>query len=143
MDNETEVRKEDNSYTVDALLEELNKLKVGTVTIEEHNKLKEENGKLVKELANNRPVVKEEPKKETRADVINRCKERTASVGQGSSLSQVKALCENYRDMQSLGMDVSNVDENVVMGLENLVAEAKGDDVMFTALMESRIKVTK
>lgn len=140
---ENKVKENENSYTVEALLEEMNNLKIGTISIEDYNKLKDENGKLVKELANNRPVVKEESKQETREDVISRCKERTASVGQGSSLKQVKALCENYRDMQLLGMDVGNVDENVVLGLENLVEEAKGDDIMFTALMESRIKVTK
>ena len=45
--------------------------------------------------------------------------------------------------MKILGMDVSNVDENVVNGLESLLKEAKGDADVFKALMESRIRISR
>ena len=137
-------KKEKNSITVDALLKEIEEMKIKMVPAEELEQLKEENAKLVTEVVKNRPVVKNEPKKtETRQDIIDRCRERTASIGQGSSLTQITSLCENYRDMQKLGMDVSEIDENVVAGLEAIIAEAKGDEQMFTALMGTRIKETK
>ena len=140
---ETKV-KETSSVTVDALLKEIEEMKTKTVPIEELEQLKEENAKLVAEVVNNRPVIKNEPKKtETRQDVIDRCRERTASIGQGSSLTQITSLCENYRDMQKLDMDVSNIDESIVEGLEAIIREAQGDEQMFTALMGTRIKATK
>ena len=141
---EQEKKEQENSTTVDALLKEIKELKTKTVPVEELEQLKSENAKLVAEVVNNRPVVKDEHKKtETRQDVIDRCKKRTASIGQGSSLTQIKSLCENYGDMQKLDMDVSSVDENVVEGLESIIREANGDEQMFTALMGTRIKETK
>ena len=141
---EEKKEQEKKSVTVDALLKEIEEMKTKMVPAEELEQLKGENAKLVAEVVNNRPVVKDEPKKtETRQDIIDRCRERTSSIGEGSSLTQISSLCENYRDMQKLGMDVSNVDEDIVEGLEGIIREAKGDEQMFTALMGTRIKETK
>ena len=129
-----------NNPTVDGLLEEMNNLKVNTVSKEEYLRVLEDNKKLIKDVANNRPVVNEAPKTVTREDIVKRCEERTKRLGDGTSLDSIKSLTENYRDMVTLGMDVSAVDEEVVVALEDLVNKASGDPVHFKALMETHIK---
>jgi hypothetical protein len=136
MNNETPVV---NKPTVDGLLEEMNNLKINTVSKEEYERLLADNAKLIKDVATNRPVI-ETPKEVTREDIIKRCEARTQNLGSGTSLDSIKALTENYRDMVKLGMDVSSVDEDVVSQLEGLVEKSGGDSVHFKALMETHIK---
>lgn len=131
--------------TVDELLRSLEDLQKNMVPKEEYEKLKESNTKLINQVTKERTFVQPEdkPKEPTRADIVARCEERTKELGKGDSMQQVKLLTENYRDMQILGMDVSNVDENIVNGLESLLKEAKGDADVFKALMESRIRISR
>lgn len=131
--------------TVDELLKSLEDLQKNMVPKEEYEKLKESNTKLINQVTKERTFVQKEekPKEPTKADIVARCEERTKELGKGDSMQQVKLLTENYRDMQILGMDVSNVDENIVNGLESLLKEAKGDADVFKALMESRIRISR
>ena len=131
--------------TVDELLRSLEDLQKNMVPKEEYEKLKESNTKLINQVTKERTFVQPEdkPKEPTKADIVARCEERTKELGKGDSMQQVKLLTENYRDMQILGMDVSNVDENIVNGLESLLKEAKGDADVFKALMESRIRISR
>lgn len=131
--------------TVDELLRSLEDLQKNMVPKEEYEKLKESNTKLINQVTKERTFVQPEdkPKEPTKADIVARCEERTKELGKGNSMQQVKLLTENYRDMQILGMDVSNVDENIVNGLESLLKEAKGDADVFKALMESRIRISR
>lgn len=131
--------------TVDELLRSLEDLQKNMVPKEEYEKLKESNTKLINQVTKERTFVQKEdkPKEPTKADIVARCEERTKELGKGNSMQQVKLLTENYRDMQILGMDVSNVDENIVNGLESLLKEAKGDADVFKALMESRIRISR
>ncbi len=131
--------------TVDELLRSLEDLQKNMVPKEEYEKLKESNTKLINQVTKERIFLQPEdkPKEPTKADIVARCEERTKELGKGDSMQQVKLLTENYRDMQILGMDVSNVDENIVNGLESLLKEAKGDADVFKALMESRIRISR
>ena len=131
--------------TVEELLKSLEELQSTMVPKEEYDKLKESNSKLVKQITTERVFKQDDqtPKELTKQDIIARCEERTARLGKGNSLEQITLLTENYRDMEKIGMDVSNVDADVVAGLENLVQEAKGDPDVFKALMESRVRLTR
>ena len=131
--------------TVEELLKSLEELQSTMVPKEEYDKLKESNSKLVKQITTERVFKQDDqtPKELTKQDIIARCEERTAKLGKGNSLEQITLLTENYRDMEKIGMDVSNVDADVVAGLENLVYEAKGDPDVFKALMESRVRLTR
>lgn len=126
--------------TVEMLLGEIETLKENTISKEEYNKVIEDNKKLTASIVNYRPKVKDEEKKETVEDVIKRCEARTNSIGEGNSYQSVKALVENHRDMQTIGLSVDGVDENVVTYLEGLLEESKGDASVFSALMDSRIR---
>ena len=130
--------------TVEVLLEEINDLKLKTVRKEEYNKLLDDNKKLVKEVTENRPsIIPEENKEPTRADIIKRCQERTNTLDQKDTLGKVASLIKNYDDMVKLGMDVSQVDKQVVAGLKSMIEESKGDTAVFESLMNSRIKPSK
>lgn len=126
--------------TVEELLAQLNDIKLKTVSKEDYDKALENNTKLIKELTTNRQVVKEEPKGETREDIVKRCKARTASMGTGDSYKDIVALVDNYRDMEKLGMDVSGIEKTDVEGLETIIKEANGDPHVFKSLMSARIK---
>lgn len=126
--------------TVEELLAQLNEIKLKTVSKEEYDKALENNTKLIKELTTNRQVVQEQPKGETREDIVKRCKARTASMGTGDSYKDIVALVENYRDMEKLGMDVSGIEKTDVEGLETIIKEANGDPHVFKSLMSARIK---
>lgn len=151
MEEETKVEKQEevqgttqgSEVTVDALLSEISKMKLNTVSKEEYEKIKADNAKLAKEVTTSRQVIVEENKEVTKDEIIKRCEERTETIGDGSSYTNIKALCENYRDMEKIGMDVSYIDSNVVEELEEMVKDCKGDENHFKALMESKIKVTK
>lgn len=130
--------------TVEVLLEEINDLKLKTVSKEEYNKLLEDNKKLVKEVTENRPmVIPNENKEPTRADIIQKCQERTNTLDKKDTLGKVTSLVQNYDDMVKLGMDVSQVDKQVVAGLKSMIEESKGDTAVFESLMNSRIKPSK
>lgn len=131
--------------TVEELLKSLEELQNTMVPKEEYDKLKESNSKLVKQITTERVFKQDDqtPKELTKQDIIARCEERTSKLGKGNSLDQITLLTENFRDMEKLGMDVSNVDGDIVLGLENLIHESKGDPDVFKALMESRIRITR
>lgn len=128
--------------TVEELLNSLENLQNTMVSKEEYDKIKESNSKLIKQLTSERTFVQpnEEVKVVTHEDIVKRCQERTEKLGDGTSLDQIKLLTENYRDMQTLGLDVDLVDENVVVVLENMIEESKGDPVIFKAIAEKRIR---
>lgn len=131
--------------TVEELLKSLEELQKTMVPKEEYEKLKESNSKLVKQITTERVFKQDDqtPTELTKQDIIARCEERTSKLGKGNSLDQITLLTENFRDMEKLGMDVSNVDGDIVLGLENLIHESKGDPDVFKALMESRIRITR
>jgi hypothetical protein len=132
---------EQKDPTVEELLKQLQELQLNTVPKEEYEKQLESNKKLVEQITKHRPAPDGKDKKEpTHADIVDRIKERTANLLDGTSYDAIKSLIENYQDMKTLGLDVSNVDENVVFQLEEIVKEAKGDPILFNALMEQRVK---
>lgn len=138
-----EEKQQGGNTTTDALLEQIAQLQLNTVDKKKYEEALEDNKKLIKEITTNRAVITPEEKVDTRQAVLDRCAERTELIGTGSSYVSIKALTENYRDMEKLGMDVSYVDANVVNALENMLEESKGDEHYFNALMESRIKTTR
>lgn len=137
-----EENQQGGNTTTDALLEQIAQLQLNTVDKKKYEEALEDNKKLIKEITTNRAVITPE-KVDTKQQVLDRCTKRTELIGTGSSYVSVKALTENYRDMEKLGMDVSYVDANVVNALENMLEESKGDEHYFNALMESRIKTTR
>ena len=132
----------DPNPTVDELLKTIRELQANSVSKDEYEKAQEDNRKLVKELAENRRVVRPEDSKEpTREDIVNRCKERTKKLDKtNSSYEKVSILIDNYDDMKTLGMDTKIVDEKVVEGLRAIREESKGDLKVFSALMNARIE---
>lgn len=126
--------------TVEELLAQIGDLKEKMVPKEQLEKLMEDNKKLIKQITEDRPRA-EAPKDVTSKDIIKRIEERTEKIANSStSYDAVRLTLENHRDMQKLGLDVSHVDENIVQGLEKIVADSNGDPMLFKAHMESRIK---
>lgn len=141
--NKTQTGENDNpNPTVDELLKTIRELQANSVSKEEYEKAQEDNRKLVKELTENRRVVKQEDSEEpTKEDILNRCKERTKKLDKtNSSYEKVSILIDNYDDMKTLGMDTKIVDEKVVEGLRAIREESEGDPKVFSALMNARIK---
>ena len=136
-----EQEKNKKDPTVQELVDQINKLKLETVSKEEYEQILKTNSTLVKEIANNRPAPQGTPETNTREAKVKVIEGRYAKLGQGTSYDNVKILVDNYKEMKELGFDVSNVDESVVNKLSKIVEEAKGDSNMFNALMESRVKI--
>lgn len=128
--------------TVEELLKQLNEIKTKSVSKEVYDKAIDDNKKLINEVATNRVVVKPKDNKPSREEIIKRCKQRTNGLQEMNSMLQIESLCANYRDMQQLGMETLEVDENDVKGLEEMLQEAKGDEKMFKSLLETRIVKT-
>ena len=141
--NQTQTGENGNpNPTVDELLKTIRELQANSVSKEEYEKAQEDNRKLVKELTENRRVVRQEDSEEpTKEDILNRCKERTKKLDKtNSSYEKVSILIDNYDDMKTLGMDTKIVDEKVVEGLRAIREESKGDPKVFSALMNARIE---
>ena len=126
--------------TIDELLQQLNDIKLSTVPKEQYDKAVENNGKLVKQLATERPVVQPTKTEPTKEDILNRCKARTDKLGKGNSYEDIKGLVENYHDMKLLEMETPGVDETVIEALDSILKESNGDKDMFKALMSTRFK---
>ncbi len=142
MENNDDLKDKDLEEKGDELINEVRKLKDEMVSKDDYVKLMNENKALVKELTNNRTVVeKSETKEVTSEDIIKRCQERTNSLTGDNSYDAVKALVDNFDDMNTLGMDTSNIDANIVEGLKELIVKADGDKEYFKALLEKSIKL--
>ena len=145
LENKNQTQTDENGNpnpTVDELLKTIRELQANSVSKEEYEKAQEDNRKLVKELTENRRVVRQEDSEEpTKEDILNRCKERTKKLDKAnSSYEKVSILIDNYDDMKTLGMDTKIVDEKVVEGLRAIREESKGDPKVFSALMNARIE---
>ena len=144
LENKNKTQTDENNNpnpTVDELLKTIRELQANSVSKEEYEKAQEDNRKLVKELTENRRVVRQEDSEEpTKEDILNRCKERTKKLDKtNSSYEKVSILIDNYDDMKTLGMDTKIVDEKVVEGLRAIREESKGDQ-SFSAPMNARIE---
>jgi predicted membrane chloride channel (bestrophin family) len=116
LENKNKTQTDENNNpnpTVDELLKTIRELQANSVSKEEYEKAQEDNRKLVKELTENRRVVRQEDSEEpTKEDILNRCKERTKKLDKtNSSYEKVSILIDNYDDMKTLGMDTKIVDE--------------------------------
>lgn len=129
--------------SIDQLLQQLADIKLNTVPKKDYEQALETNGKLIKQIATERPTVQPAPSVETKEDIIKRCRERTAKLAQGTSLDSVKGLVDNYRDMQKLNMETAGVEESVVEALEGVIEESKGNADYFNTIMSTRFKQTK
>lgn len=125
--------------TVEQLLAKIEELQLNSVPKDKYEKILEDNKKLVDKITNERPAPK--GTEATPQDILKRMQERSKNIANGGSHEAIKILVENHRDMQRLGMDTSNVDEDTVSFLEGLLKEANGDSKMFQALMESRVRI--
>lgn len=139
----TDEVKDVKDVTVDQLLEELSNIKLTTVPKELYEKSVESNKKLITQLANDRTPATKEDKTVSKEDIVKRVKERHSKLGSGSTMTDMKNLTENYRDMIELGMDVSGIDKDTVAGIEWLLSEAKGDENIFKTLLQTKITQPK
>lgn len=126
--------------TIDELLQQLNEIKLNTVPKDKYDEAIKNNGKLVKQLATERPVVQQTPQEPTKEDILNRCRARTDKLGKGNSYEDIKGLVENYHDMQLLEMETPGVDETVIEALDSILKESNGDNDLFKSLMSTRFK---
>lgn len=124
--------------TVEALLSELEQLKTTKVDKALYDKALEQNRQLINSLTNQRQT--KETTEATDKKEIDIVKERTTSLPEMSSMSQIDALCKNYRFMRKNNMEVVGVSEDVVSALESIITESKGDEKLFKSFMETRIK---
>jgi len=127
--------------TVEELLLQMEALKKTMVPKEDLDKALENNKKLVTQITTERPAPKATVEV-TPQDIVKRIEGRVEKLPHAKSSHETMViLTENYRDMQKLGMDVSNVDENVVAAIEKIIADSNGDPILFKSHMENKVKV--